>query len=187
MTTKQDGGFPPVSRRHYSTGSSQIPTDLLQSINPYPLDYPLETPNNHFFTNFSFDAPIPIPEPRPRSMSSSRLPPTRKPRPAQRKTSMSESHSDLFANSWSSVPSLVPGSYEEEFSPITPAQPLLGLSDDSYKKQRRRECHNQVEKRRREHINSRIEELSVLLPAHYKIYEEAIDDEEEEDEKKRVC
>lgn len=46
------------------------------------------------------------------------------------------------------------------------------------KKQRRRECHNQVEKRRREHINAKIEELGHLIPAHY----QQADDEEEEDD-----
>jgi len=54
-------------------------------------------------------------------------------------------------------------------------------TDDTYKKQRRRECHNQVEKRRREHINAKIEELSQLLPPQYNDPEEAIDDEEEEE------
>lgn len=87
----------------------------------------------------------------------------------------------------SSAPSLVPGSfgsysYTDEAimdSPITPAQELT--SNDSYKKQRRRECHNQVEKRRREHINSKIEELCQLLPAHYSQVEEAVEEEDEEE------
>lgn len=167
MATRQDGGFPPVARRHYSTGSSQIPTELLQSINPYPIPYP------NFYTNFNFNVPVPTMEPRPRSMSSSRLPP-KKPRSTHRKMSMNErvleTNDETFVGSWSSVPSLAPGSFEEEQSPITPAQGLASLYDD--KKQRRRECHNQVEKRRRENINARIEELSVLLPPHYKNVEE---------------
>jgi len=54
-------------------------------------------------------------------------------------------------------------------------------SDDTYKKQRRRECHNQVEKRRREHINAKIEELSQLLPPQYSEPEEVMEDEEEEE------
>lgn len=67
-------------------------------------------------------------------------------------------------------------------SPITPAQALPVLpSDDTYKKQRRRECHNQVEKRRREHINAKIEELSQLLPPQYSEPEESIEDEEEDE------
>ena len=36
--------------------------------------------------------------------------------------------------------------------------------EDSSKRQKRRESHNQVEKRRREHINAKIEELGKLLP-----------------------
>lgn len=67
-------------------------------------------------------------------------------------------------------------------SPITPAQALPNLpSEESYKKQRRRECHNQVEKRRREHINAKIEELSQLLPPNYNDADEVVDDEEEEE------
>ncbi|OCF33840.1 hypothetical protein I317_01332 [Kwoniella heveanensis CBS 569] len=98
--------------------------------------------------------------------------------------------------SWGSgsIPSMIPGSIgsfvdtaDEAIidSPITPARPLASLTDESFKKQRRRECHNQVEKRRREHINAKIEELSSLLPPLYNTAdnEEAIDDEEEEDVK----
>jgi hypothetical protein len=88
--------------------------------------------------------------------------------------------------SWASVPSLVPGSIgsylQEEVmdSPDTPAHPLASLQPgDTYKKQRRRECHNQVEKRRREHINTKIEELSQLLPPSYAQLDEGIDDDEE--------
>ena len=67
--------------------------------------------------------------------------------------------------------------------PITPAQslPVNLVTDELYKKQRRRECHNQVEKRRREHINAKIDELSHLLPPHYNAVEEAIDDDEEDE------
>jgi hypothetical protein len=57
-----------------------------------------------------------------------------------------------------------------------------------FKKAKRRECHNQVEKRRREHINAKIEELSQLLPPQYsEPPEEAVvavvEEEEEEDVK----
>jgi hypothetical protein len=74
---------------------------------------------------------------------------------------------------------------------MTPAQTLPTL-DDTYRKQRRRECHNQVEKRRREHINAKIEELSQLLPPHYNEPEEVVEDEEDEEPavsplKKKVC
>ena len=89
----------------------------------------------------------------------------------------SPENAETFVGSWSSVPSLIPGSFEEEMSPVTPAQPLLGLPEDVCKKQRRRECHNQVEKRRREHINARIEELSLLLPPHYKNVEEPAEED----------
>lgn len=77
---------------------------------------------------------------------------------------------------------------------MTPAHPLPSHHvDETDKKQRRRECHNQVEKRRREHINAKIEELSRLLPAVYGQLDEAIGEDEEEDEgmgspiKKKVC
>jgi hypothetical protein len=66
---------------------------------------------------------------------------------------------------------------------MTPAHRLPTLpTDETYKKQRRRECHNQVEKRRREHINAKIEELSQLLPANYSQIDEAIGEEDEEDD-----
>lgn len=51
---------------------------------------------------------------------------------------------------------------------------------ETIKRQRRRECHNMVEKRRREHINSKIEELNQLLPPAYSA-DEVVEDEEEED------
>ncbi|WWC86687.1 uncharacterized protein L201_001564 [Kwoniella dendrophila CBS 6074] len=98
--------------------------------------------------------------------------------------------------SWGSgsVPSMIPGSLgsfgetiDEAIidSPVTPAKPLQALTEESYKKQRRRECHNQVEKRRREHINAKIEELSQLLPPMYNLpdNDEVIEDEEEEETK----
>ncbi|BEI89604.1 uncharacterized protein CcaverHIS019_0209660 [Cutaneotrichosporon cavernicola] len=53
-------------------------------------------------------------------------------------------------------------------SPMTPAQSVQALLGDESRKQRRRECHNQVEKRRREHINAMIEELNKLLPPRFK-------------------
>ena len=52
---------------------------------------------------------------------------------------------------------------------------------ETIKRQRRRECHNMVEKRRREHINSKIEELNKLLPPAYSA------DEIVEDEGRRRC
>jgi hypothetical protein len=65
---------------------------------------------------------------------------------------------------------------------VTPAQALPHLpSEESYKKQRRRECHNQVEKRRREHINAKIEELSQLLPPNYNDADEAVEDDEDDE------
>lgn len=69
-------------------------------------------------------------------------------------------------------------------SPTSPSfPPLPAEADEESKKQRRRECHNQVEKRRREHINTKIEELSLLLPASYHQTEDiAVLEEEEEDE-----
>jgi hypothetical protein len=68
-------------------------------------------------------------------------------------------------------------------SPMTPAQPLppLADADEQTKKQRRRECHNQVEKRRREHINAKIEELGRLLPPQYNQVDEAVEDEEDDE------
>ncbi|KAK4683670.1 hypothetical protein P7C73_g6563, partial [Tremellales sp. Uapishka_1] len=89
-----------------------------------------------------------------------------------------------------SVPSALAGSFgattvdEVLESPMTPALPLPRLPlDDVNKKQRRRECHNQVEKRRREHINSKIEELSQLVPASYGIADPdmAVDDDDDEE------
>lgn len=65
-------------------------------------------------------------------------------------------------------------------SPITPVKPLLQLSDENYKKQRRRECHNLVEKRRREHINAKIEELGTLLPEKYNQIDEPAEEEDED-------
>ena len=67
--------------------------------------------------------------------------------------------------------------------PVTPAhlRPSLAI-DDSYKKQRRRECHNQVEKRRREHINAKIDELSELLPPTYSQNEEVVGEDDVEDD-----
>ena len=101
----------------------------------------------------------------------------------------------IDSSSWTSIgraPSLVPGSFGSYHgnqddvitdSPVTPASQLPRPipEDDTYKKQRRRECHNQVEKRRREHINAKIEELGQLLPAHYSMVEEAVEDEEDEE------
>ncbi|WOO76966.1 uncharacterized protein LOC62_01G000572 [Vanrija pseudolonga] len=69
-------------------------------------------------------------------------------------------------------------------SPVTPAQNIQSLIGDETRKQRRRECHNQVEKRRREHINAMIEELNKLLPSKFKMpleAEVAIEDEDEEE------
>lgn len=68
-------------------------------------------------------------------------------------------------------------------SPVTPAQNIQQLLGDEGRKQRRRECHNQVEKRRREHINAMIEELNKLLPQKFKmpLESEVIEDEEEEE------
>ncbi|WWD21687.1 hypothetical protein CI109_106173 [Kwoniella shandongensis] len=95
--------------------------------------------------------------------------------------------------SWGSgsVPSIMPGSLgsfdtaDDAIidSPMTPARPLAVFSEESFKKQRRRECHNQVEKRRREHINAKIEELNFLLPASYNkmANEEGLDEEDEEE------
>ncbi|WWC68159.1 uncharacterized protein I206_102082 [Kwoniella pini CBS 10737] len=112
---------------------------------------------------------------------------------------MSIPHNENDNVSWGSgsVPSMVPGSlgsFGETVddavidSPMTPAKPLHLLSDESYKKQRRRECHNQVEKRRREHINAKIEELSQLLPPAYNLPndEEAIEDDDEEEGKPQL-
>ncbi|ORY21746.1 hypothetical protein BCR39DRAFT_552974 [Naematelia encephala] len=85
--------------------------------------------------------------------------------------------------SWG-TPSLVSGSfgsYAEDALMESPMTPVLPLVDDTAKKQRRRECHNQVEKRRREHINAKIDELSHLLPPKYLLLDEAVEDEEEED------
>jgi hypothetical protein len=68
-------------------------------------------------------------------------------------------------------------------SPFSPTFNLPGLpfdANEESKKQRRRECHNQVEKRRREHINTKIDELSQLLPPQYQQVEEALDEEEDE-------
>ncbi|WVR04808.1 hypothetical protein IAU60_001820 [Kwoniella sp. DSM 27419] len=108
---------------------------------------------------------------------------------------MTIGQNDQDGASWgsSSIPSMLPGSLGSfgeaddpiVDSPITPVRPLNNLVDDSFKKQRRRECHNQVEKRRREHINAKIEELSSLLPPLYNAADndEALDDEEEEDVK----
>lgn len=67
---------------------------------------------------------------------------------------------------------------------MTPAQNIQSLIGDETRKQRRRECHNQVEKRRREHINAMIEELNKLLPSKFKMpleAEVAIEDEDEEE------
>lgn len=81
-------------------------------------------------------------------------------------------------------------------SPITPAQSVHALLGDEGRKQRRRECHNQVEKRRREHINAMIEELNKLLPPRFKNPMDpdvAIEDDEDEEAttespvKKKVC
>ncbi|WVQ75820.1 hypothetical protein IAR50_005453 [Cryptococcus sp. DSM 104548] len=98
------------------------------------------------------------------------------------------------SGSWGSgsVPGMVPGSlgsYDNDEviveSPVTPVKslPHLPVVDDSYKKQRRRECHNLVEKRRREHINAKIEELNTLLPEKYNQAVDQADDEEEEADK----
>ncbi|WVW78210.1 hypothetical protein I302_100161 [Kwoniella bestiolae CBS 10118] len=110
--------------------------------------------------------------------------------------SIPRTETDTISWGSGSVPSMLPGSlgsFGETMddaiidSPMTPAKPLPHqLTDESYKKQRRRECHNQVEKRRREHINAKIEELCHLLPPFYNLpdNEEAILDEEEEEEGK---
>jgi hypothetical protein len=69
-------------------------------------------------------------------------------------------------------------------SPMTPAQSVQALLGDESRKQRRRECHNQVEKRRREHINAMIEELNKLLPPRFKNPldpDVAIEDDEDEE------
>ncbi len=67
---------------------------------------------------------------------------------------------------------------------MTPAQSVQALLGDESRKQRRRECHNQVEKRRREHINAMIEELNKLLPPRFKNPldpDVAIEDDEDEE------
>ncbi|CAK9785586.1 unnamed protein product [Cutaneotrichosporon oleaginosum] len=69
-------------------------------------------------------------------------------------------------------------------SPMTPAQSVQALLGDESRKQKRRECHNQVEKRRREHINAMIEELNKLLPPRFKNPldpDVAIEDDDEEE------
>ena len=71
-------------------------------------------------------------------------------------------------------------SFDTTFDDAILDSPPLDRTDA--KKQRRRECHNQVEKRRREHINAKIEELGHLIPAHYQVEEE---EEEEDSPKKR--
>ena len=112
------------------------------------------------------------------------------------------------STSWSSAPSLIPGSNGSyggnnddaifdrsvncfffltciltRCSPLTPVHPLSTVPhDETYKRQRRRECHNQVEKRRREHINAKIEELSRLLPAGYSQGDETFGEEDDEEE-----
>lgn len=70
---------------------------------------------------------------------------------------------------------------------LSPSSQLLPMHDaeERSKKQRRRECHNQVEKRRREHINAKIEELSHLLPPQYSQVEEEEEEIEDESPKKR--
>lgn len=72
----------------------------------------------------------------------------------------------------------------DNVSPVTPAQGMQALLGEESRKQRRRECHNQVEKRRREHINAMIEELNKLLPAKFKMPldgDVAVEDEEDEE------
>lgn len=67
---------------------------------------------------------------------------------------------------------------------MTPAHSAAVLLGDESRKQRRRECHNQVEKRRREHINAMIEELNKLLPTKFKMPMEgdiAVEDEDDDD------
>ena len=54
--------------------------------------------------------------------------------------------------------------------------------DETYERQRWRECHHQVEKRRREHIDAKIEELSRLLPTGYRQVDETFDEEDDEEE-----
>lgn len=120
---------------------------------------------------------MPIRKSRKLSMNDAR------PRPIQTgPRTMSFSMPSSHGHPWETMPSLVPsfGSAAEDAffdSPITPALEV----DEQHKKQRRRECHNQVEKRRREHINLKIEELSQLLPPSYNI-----PDLEEEDEQQPV-
>lgn len=95
----------------------------------------------------------------------------------------------IAAHSWTgSLPSMQSfGTTIDEAildSPFSPTFPLFQLPADAneeMRKQRRRECHNQVEKRRREHINTKIEELSQLLPPQYQQLEEGVEEEEEED------
>lgn len=103
-----------------------------------------------------------------------------RPRPVQTgPRTMSFSMPSTQGHSWDHVPQMIPsfGATVEDAifdSPITPALEI----DEQSKRQRRRECHNQVEKRRREHINLKIEELSRLLPAQYNI--PGPDEEDEE-------
>lgn len=86
----------------------------------------------------------------------------------------------VLPNSMATFGASVDAAIEE---PVTPAQNVQQLMGDEGRKQRRRECHNQVEKRRREHINAMIEELNKLLPQRFKmpLDHEVIEDEEEEE------
>jgi hypothetical protein len=69
-------------------------------------------------------------------------------------------------------------------SPISPSShlpPLPADATEESRKQRRRECHNLVEKRRREHINTKIDELAGLLPPQYQQLDEGMEEDEEEE------
>ena len=49
---------------------------------------------------------------------------------------------------------------------VDPSHPMPGYQTQEAKRRRRRESHNQVERRRRDNINEKIHELSELVPTH---------------------
>ncbi|KAI0025457.1 hypothetical protein F4780DRAFT_332186 [Xylariomycetidae sp. FL0641] len=113
---------------------------------PYGAAQPIRTPNGHR-ENFPPNAPFMH---TPSSLPS--LPESGFPSPMNSAMTNPSQIADVLRKGGTSVPANLPG--------------RNAVSTQEMKRKRRRESHNLVERRRRDNINERIQDLSKLVPAH---------------------